>query len=84
MKEVFRAAFFNTTTKGADMGVGTGGLLGLVVLLVDIWAIISIMQSPSGTGSRVIWIVIILFLPLLGLLLWFLLGPKTGHGGRKV
>jgi hypothetical protein len=27
-----------------------------------------------------LWIVLILVLPLLGLILWFLLGPKAGHG----
>ncbi|WP_217349000.1 PLDc N-terminal domain-containing protein [Prosthecochloris sp. GSB1] len=53
-----------------------GGLLGLVVFVLDIWAIISIVQSTAGTGVKVLWVVLVLLLPVFGLLLWFLFGPK--------
>jgi hypothetical protein len=59
------------------MGIEVGGLFGLIVLVLDIWAIIKTLQSPAGAGSKVLWIVIILLLPILGLLLWFMLGPKN-------
>ena len=58
------------------MGVEVGGLLGLIVLAFDVWAILKIFQSGASTGSKVIWTVIILVLPIVGLLLWFLAGPK--------
>ncbi|MEQ8859953.1 MAG: PLDc N-terminal domain-containing protein [Pseudomonadales bacterium] len=58
------------------MGVEVGGLFGLIILVLDIWAIVKTVQSPAGTGAKVLWIVIILLLPVLGLLLWLLLGPK--------
>ena len=58
------------------MGVEVGGLLGLIVLIADVWAILKIFQSSASTGSKVIWTVIILVLPIVGLLLWFLAGPK--------
>ncbi len=58
------------------MGVEVGGLLGLIVLAFDVWAILKIFQSSASTGSKVIWTVIILVLPIVGLLLWFLAGPK--------
>ncbi len=64
------------------MGIEVGGLLGLLILIADIWAIISVMRSPVGIGNKVLWIVLILILPLLGLILWFLLGPKAGHSRR--
>lgn len=35
-----------------------------------------IVQSAAGTAAKVLWIVLILLLPLLGLLLWLVLGPK--------
>lgn len=53
-----------------------GGLLGLIILILDIYAIIKTVESNAGTGSKVLWIVIIVLLPILGLILWFLLGPK--------
>lgn len=55
--------------------VTTGGLLGLLHLILIVYAIVKIVQSPAGTGSKVLWIVVILLLPVLGLILWFLFGP---------
>lgn len=54
-----------------------GGLLGLIILFFDIWAIIRVIQSSAGAGAKALWIILILFLPVLGLILWFLLGPKN-------
>lgn len=56
--------------------VEVGGLLGLIVLVLDVYAIVKVVQSSAGTGTKVAWIVVILLLPVLGLILWFLLGPK--------
>ena len=50
------------------------GLLGLVILIADIWAIIEIVQSGKSTGNKVLWILLILFFPLIGVILYFLLG----------
>jgi hypothetical protein len=58
------------------MGIEVTGFLGLLLLIADVWAIVRIVQSAAGTGSKVIWIVLILLLPLLGLLLWLLFGPR--------
>ena len=58
------------------MGIEVGGILGLIVLILDIWAIVKTLGSSAGTGAKVLWIVIILVLPVLGLILWLLLGPK--------
>ncbi len=53
-----------------------GGLLGLVVLIADIYAIVKTIQSSASTGAKVLWVIVILLLPVLGLILWFLFGPK--------
>jgi hypothetical protein len=53
-----------------------GGLLGLLWLILTIYALVKIVQSDAGTGAKVIWIVLILLLPVLGLILWVLFGPK--------
>lgn len=58
------------------MGIEVGGILGLIILILDVWAIVRTIGSSAGTGSKVLWIVIILLLPVLGLILWLLLGPK--------
>jgi len=53
-----------------------GGILGLIILILDIWAIVKVIQSPASAGAKTLWIVLIIFLPVLGLILWFLFGPK--------
>lgn len=53
------------------------GILGLIVLIADIYAIVSTVQSRESTGTKVVWIVVILLLPVLGVILWWLFGPKS-------
>jgi succinate dehydrogenase/fumarate reductase cytochrome b subunit len=54
------------------------GLGGLIVLIADVWAIVSIFQSGADTGKKVLWTVLVIILPVLGFILWYFLGPKTG------
>ena len=54
-------------------------LWGLLVLIADIWAIINIVQSSADTGRKVLWTVLVVILPVLGFILWYFLGPKTGR-----
>ena len=49
---------------------------GLLVLVGDIWAIINIFQSSVSNEKKLIWIIAVVLLPLLGLILWFFLGPR--------
>ena len=58
------------------MDIKYGGLLGLLILVADIWAIITILGSGASTGNKLLWIVIIALLPVIGLILWWFLGPK--------
>jgi succinate dehydrogenase/fumarate reductase cytochrome b subunit len=59
------------------MDVGYNGLWGLLVLIGDIIAIINIFQSPVSNEKKLIWIVAVVVLPLLGLILWYFLGPRN-------
>jgi hypothetical protein len=61
------------------MDFGYGGLLGLLILAGDIWAIINIVQSSVSNGKKLIWTLAVVLLPLLGLILWFFLGPRGGR-----
>jgi succinate dehydrogenase/fumarate reductase cytochrome b subunit len=55
------------------------GLGGLIVLVADVWAIVNIFQSGADTGKKVLWTVLVIVLPVLGFILWYFLGPKTGR-----
>lgn len=58
------------------MGYQLGGFFGFIVLLLSIWAIIKIASSGASTTRKVIWITVVLLLPLLGLIVWYFIGPK--------
>ncbi|MFP5464743.1 MAG: PLDc N-terminal domain-containing protein [Gammaproteobacteria bacterium] len=58
------------------MGIEVGGLLGLIILIADVWAVINVVQSGAGTGAKVGWVVLILLLPVVGLLIWLVAGPR--------
>ena len=52
-------------------------ILGLIILVLDILAIIKIVQSGASTGEKVLWVILVLVLPVIGLVIWALLGPGS-------
>jgi len=58
------------------MSFQNGGILGLVILIADVWAIVNIFKSRTETGTKVLWIVLVLVLPVLGVIIWFFAGPR--------
>jgi uncharacterized membrane protein YhaH (DUF805 family) len=53
-----------------------GGIFGLLILVLDIVAIVDCVKRSMDTGMKVLWIVLIILLPIIGLILYFLLGRK--------
>jgi hypothetical protein len=58
------------------------GLLGLIVLILDIYAIYNILTSAASTLAKVVWTVAILLLPVIGFIVWLLAGPRGGSRAR--
>lgn len=58
------------------MGSTLSGLLSLAILVLDIWAIINVVKSNAETAMKVVWVLLIVFLPVLGLIIWALAGPR--------
>ena len=52
------------------------GIVGLIIFILDIWAIVTIINGGRDTGSKVLWIILILLLPLVGLIAWLLMGRR--------
>jgi hypothetical protein len=55
---------------------GYGGILGILILIGDIWALINILKSSASNDKKLLWVIVVVLLPLLGLILWFFLGPR--------
>ncbi|WP_137806743.1 PLDc N-terminal domain-containing protein [Pseudomonas sp. G(2018)] len=58
------------------MGSTFNSLVGLIILALDIWAIINVLKSGVSTGMKIIWVLLILLLPVLGLIIWAIAGPR--------
>lgn len=54
-----------------------GGILGFIVVLLDIWAIITILGSNASAGAKLLWCLLIVVFPLLGLIAWLIAGPRA-------
>jgi hypothetical protein len=57
---------------------GVNGLIAVLVFGLDVWAIINVLQSAASPGNKALWIVLIAVLPVVGLILWLLMGPRRG------
>jgi Phospholipase_D-nuclease N-terminal len=55
-------------------------VMGLIILVLDIIAIVSILKSGADTGTKLLWVILVILLPVIGMVLYFLMGP----GRRKV
>jgi hypothetical protein len=52
-------------------------IFGIIVLVLDIWAIVSIIGSSASTGAKILWVLLILILPIVGFIIWFFAGPRS-------
>ncbi|MGR3496880.1 PLDc N-terminal domain-containing protein [Citreimonas sp.] len=52
------------------------GIGGLILLVLDIWALVHILGSSASTGKKVLWTLFILLLPLIGFIVWLIAGPR--------
>ncbi|GAB3482369.1 PLDc N-terminal domain-containing protein [Azotobacter salinestris] len=53
------------------------GLLSLIILVLDIWAIVHVVRSRTETTKKVLWVLLIAVLPVLGLIIWVFMGPRS-------
>ncbi len=59
-------------------------IIGIIILIADIWAILQTIQSPGATAAgKLLWILLILVLPVIGLIIWFFAGPRGPRKARR-
>lgn len=58
------------------MDIRSGSLVGLVILILDIIAIIEIFKSSRDMVSKLLWTILILMFPLVGVLIYYFVGRK--------
>lgn len=48
----------------------------VIVLLIDLWAIVSVYRSDKADATKAMWALILLVLPVIGLAIWGVAGPR--------
>jgi len=51
-------------------------ILGVIHLVLFVIAAIDILGSNKSIGAKILWMLLILFLPVIGLIIYFLIGRK--------
>jgi len=55
---------------------GLSGFFGFIIFILDIFAIIRIWNSKAEDLHKAVWIAVVVFMPIVGLLIWWFVGPK--------
>lgn len=53
-----------------------GRLMGLLVLIIDVIVVVDILKSNKDVEKKILWIIAVIFLPLLGPFLYYFIGKK--------
>jgi len=67
------------TTLGDIIREPSLGIFGVIHLALAVWALINILASSASTASKILWALLVWLLPLLGLIIWFVVGPRKGR-----
>jgi hypothetical protein len=54
-----------------------GGLIGLIILVLDIIAFIDILGGRGSAQHKLLWFLVVFFLPVLGMILYFVIGKNA-------
>ncbi|WP_300030743.1 PLD nuclease N-terminal domain-containing protein [uncultured Roseobacter sp.] len=52
------------------------GIVGLIVLVLNIYALVKTWTSGVSLGAKLVWTLLILVLPVIGFIIWFFAGPR--------
>lgn len=61
-----------------DFIIYFGMALAAIIILVELWAIISVFRSDEPVGTKTLWALFIWIIPVIGLIFWGIAGPR-GH-----
>lgn len=50
--------------------------VAVIILLVDLWAIISVFRSDKTVGVKAAWAIGLIIFPVIGLIVWGVAGPR--------
>ena len=57
--------------------MGDSKLIWLIHFAAWVYAMIQIFKSNADMPQKILWILIVFFLPVVGLIAWYFMGPGT-------
>ncbi|KAI9012479.1 hypothetical protein CLU79DRAFT_770164, partial [Phycomyces nitens] len=60
----------------------SGGVLGLIVLILDLIVIFEVINSSRAVSGKLGWSLLVFFFPVGGLVLYFLFSDRAVHAQR--
>lgn len=55
--------------------MGFAGIAGFLVFVAAIYAIIQIVKSNAEGSKKILWVLLVAFLPPIGIIAWYIAGP---------
>ncbi|MFC1510400.1 PLDc N-terminal domain-containing protein [Candidatus Omnitrophota bacterium] len=53
------------------------GIIGLIILVLDVIAVLDCLKTGKEMPKKILWIALIVFLPIVGLIAYYLVGKKS-------
>lgn len=66
----------NTLLSTLLLAFNTYSILGIIHLVLFIMALIQILGSGMSLGSKILWLAVVFFFPIIGLIVYLLVGRK--------
>ncbi len=50
----------------------------LVGLVLWVWALVEVLRSGEEDTAKILWVLILIFIPVIGWIIWLFIGPRAG------
>ncbi|KAI8634144.1 hypothetical protein F5Y19DRAFT_200861 [Xylariaceae sp. FL1651] len=68
------------TTSATPWQYGAGGgIVGFIVLILDLIVFIEVLKSNRPASNKLIWCLVVFFFPIIGMILYFLFSNRKAH-----
>ncbi|KAL2066767.1 hypothetical protein VTL71DRAFT_2839 [Oculimacula yallundae] len=79
---VMAEEMLTTTGHGNAWKYGSGGgIVGLIVLVLDIIAFLEILKSGRPAINKLLWCLLVFLFPIVGLIIYFFFGREASGSG---
>ncbi|KAI1192980.1 hypothetical protein F5X97DRAFT_55418 [Nemania serpens] len=67
-----------TNNNSWQYGAG-GGIIGFIVLVLDLIVFIEVIKSNRPTPNKLIWCLVVFLFPIVGMIIYFLFSNRKAH-----